>query len=272
MIRPEVTIDNIPEVYEFYGNNQINFPFVKVAHWLLAHTIDDSQISFWNLNAQDYLHNRITDGAQVIFAANHQSKFDQFILAALPGQLECLSPMIGKTFIPSKIEAYNQSKWQRWAIDQLGAIPAYRGVDFPTPDDPRRELAAELLFDVSVGRISNSQHMAGFWEGTRNKKQPYIVQKIQRGIGEIVCRAQADADLLILPIGYVYSEKNAENVKLPNKLARPYAEFYNKFHPTIYIGQPLEGEFHNPVDVIEKLHPAMQLSLDKAIVRQKLIS
>lgn len=268
-MKPAVTIDNIPEVYEFYRDNPVNLPFVKAAHWLLGQTIDDSQISFWSPDAEDYLHDRLADGAQVVFAANHRSAFDQFILAGLPGQLDCLKPMIGKTFIPSKTEIFNEAKWQRWAIDQLGAIPAYRGKDFPAQDDPRRAQAAELLFNVSVDRILRGQHMAGFWEGTRNKEEPHVVQKIQRGIGEIVCRAQTGADLLVLPIGYVYDERQPESFRLPRKLRKPGAAIYNYFHPTIHLGQPLEGKFDTPDQVVAQLRPAMQESLDIALDNQR---
>ena len=268
-MKPEVTIDNISAVYDYYRDNQVNLPFVKTAHWLLGKTIDDSQISFWSPEAEDYIQDRLNDGAQVIFAANHQSAFDQFILAGLPGQLDCLRPMIGKTFIPSKTELFNEAKWQRWAIEQLGAIPAYRGKDFPEADDARRAQAAELLFDVSVARILGGQHMAGFWEGTRNKEQPHVVQKIQRGIGEIVCRAQTDVDLLILPIGYVYDERQPDSFVLPKKLRKPVATAFNYFHPTIHLGEPLEGKFDSPDQVVVQLRPAMQGSLDTAIEHQQ---
>lgn len=273
MKAPEVTINNIPEVYGYFRDNPVNQPIVHGAHALLGKAVR-TEISLWTPDAEEYLSDRISDGAQVVFAANHRSSFDQFVLAALPAQLECLRPMIGNTFIPTRIDEFNGKSWRAWGVTQLGAIPAYRGKDFPSSDDPRRELAKDGLIDDSVHRIVSGQHMAGFWEGTRNPEKPLEVQAIQRGVGEIVCKAaEAGVDLLVLPMGYVYEAQEPKEftTRKLSSLSKTYTTVMNWIHPTLHVGKPLEGEAlsTDAGAVIAQLRPAMQNSLDTAYVRQQ---
>ena len=259
--KPPVDAMHIAEVYDHYRDSTVNKPFVKFAHFVLGKAMR-SEISYWHEEGPEMLGDAIQQGIGIVFAANHRTNNDQYVLAALPAQVEQLESMQGATFIPSKTNLFQQ-KQLRWAVEQLGAIPAYRAKDFTEDQARLRRIAADDLIDVSVHRVTNGQHMAIFPEGTRNTEKPNEVQKLHRGIGEIICRAQAERDFLILPIGIAYGEDKPKGAATIIK--KPVMNIRNAWAPHVHIGQPLETPFGSPEDIKVSLQVALQDSVDIAI-------
>jgi 1-acyl-sn-glycerol-3-phosphate acyltransferase len=264
--KPPVDAMHIAEVYNFYKDNPVNQPFMKFAHYVLGKAMH-SEISYWNENGSEYIGEAIEEGKGIVFAANHRTNNDQYVLAALPAQIKELRPMQGTTFIPSKTNLF-QNKPLRWAVEQLGAIPAYRAKDFSESQSNLRRIAADDLIDVSVHRVTNGQHLAIFPEGTRNSEQPNEIQKLHRGIAEIICRAQVERDFLVLPIGIAYGEDKARGSKLSQTLISPGLRLRNAWAPNVHIGQPLETPFTSTEDVTSQLRDSLQDSVHAAIERR----
>jgi len=262
--KPPVDAMHIAEVYDYYRDSTVNQPFMKFAHYVLGKAMR-SEISYWNEEGPDMLGNALEQGTGIVFAANHRTNNDQYVLAALPAQIEQLEPMQGTTFIPSKTNLFQQ-KPLRWAVEQLGAIPAYRSKDFTEEQTNLRRIAADDLIDVSVYRVTHGQNLAIFPEGTRNAETPNQVQKLHRGIAEIICRAQVERDFLILPIGIAYGEdKPRSNLSAVRSIVKPGVQLRNLWAPHVHIGQPLETPFSSTEDLTMKLQIALQDSVDVSI-------
>ena len=260
--KPPVDAMHIAEVYDFYKDNPVNKPFLKFAHYVLGKTMR-SDISYWDDSGPQYLSDAIDAGKGIVFAANHRTNNDQYVLAALPAQVKELDTMQGTTFIPSKTNLF-QVKPLRWAVEQLGAIPAYRAKDFTEDQAKLRRIAADDLIDVSVHRVTHGQHMAIFPEGTRNYEKPNEVQKLHRGIAEIVCRAQIERDFLILPIGIAYGDDKPQGQKIKQSITAPALHVRNLWAPNVHIGQPLETPFIDTTDLQAQLQTALQQSVNLA--------
>jgi 1-acyl-sn-glycerol-3-phosphate acyltransferase len=172
--------------------------------------------------------------------------------------------MQGTTFIPSKTNLF-KTKPLRWAVEQLGAIPAYRAKDFTEEQTKLRRYATDDLIDVSVHRLTNGQNMAIFPEGTRNTEKPNEVQRLHRGIADIVCRAQVDRDFLILPIGIAYGEDKPKGASLAKSLKAHAVKIRNAWAPSVHIGQPLETPLSGPEELKANLQLALQESVNVAV-------
>lgn len=273
--RPPVSIETIPEVYDFYRDNQINERFANLAHRTFGRVFQ-SQISLWHPDAEHQLQEDLDCGAQVVLAANHLNAYDQYVVAALPTQLDCFgTALVGNTFIPAKINLFQKDPL-RWAVEQLGGIPAFRGKDFRNVPEEEvaglRTDATDRLIATSVNRMDRGQHMAIFPEGTRNAEEPDRVQTLRRGIGEIACATSASDKLLILPIGMRYGQVLPADSNLPRAAKKIRSELYdlnNARRAYLHIGEPLRGPFGTPEEVCDALRPALQDSLDKAIEFQQ---
>lgn len=267
--KPPVTIDNIPEVYDYYQNNPVNEHVTRFGYKAFS-TIFRSTVSLWNENAGEYLDEQLESGKQLILAANHLNTYDQFLLASLTYKVDSLEPLIGNTFIPAKTNLF-QNKPLRWAVEQLGAIPAYRGKDFKDREDPRRIISKDGLVRTSTMRIDGGQSMGIYPEQTRNRSDHHRVQDLRRGIGEIICMSTVKSNLIILPVGNAIGTIEPKERKLPKALKNVRSEFYdfrNSRHAFIHIGEPIEGPFDTPDEVMDILAPALQASVDEAIRRQ----
>jgi len=264
--KPPVDALHVAEVYNFYKDNPVHEPFLKFAHYVLGKAMR-SEISYWDDYGPTYLEESIQKGTGIVFAANHRTNNDQYVLAGLPAQVNELAPMQGTTFIPSKTNLF-QVRPLRWAVEQLGAIPAYRAKDFTDDQSNLRRIATDDLIKTSVHRVSRGQHMAIFPEGTRNYEKPHEVQKLHRGVAEIVCRAQVERDFLILPIGIAYGTENAKNLGIMSVITRPLIKLRNSWTPHVHIGEPLETPFSDTDEVRQQLQVALQESVDIAIEKR----
>ena len=261
--KPPVDAMHIAEVYDFYKDNEVNQTFMKFAHFVLGNAMR-SEITYWDEEGPEVLGDAIDHGKGIIFAANHRTNNDQYVLAALPAQIDQLESMQGTTFIPSKTNLF-KTKPLRWAVEQLGAIPAYRAKDFTEEQTKLRRYATDDLIDVSVHRLTNGQNMAIFPEGTRNTEKPNEVQKLHRGIADIVCRAQVDREFLILPIGIAYGEDKPKGASITKSLKAPAVKIRNAWAPSVHIGQPLETPLSGPEELKASLQLALQESVNVAV-------
>lgn len=274
MNNPEVSIDNIQAVHDHFLDNKINHRFVKFAHWIFGHAIR-SDISYWDeQNGEQYLAQRMSEDARVVMAANHRTIYDQFVLAALPEQIEPLEPLIDNTFIPTKIELYQikglAGKLIYWAISNLRAKPTFRKSNFPDPSDPRRSQANVLHEDSVCFWLSKGEHEAIFPEGTRNKSNPHEVQDIHPGVARTIMRTQVDIDFITLPVGIEYGSKKPKHKLKGNlgKIQRIIYDVKNHFTPTVHIGKPIEGKLESTEQYCNLLKPALQESVDISVARR----
>lgn len=152
----------------------------------------------------------------------------------------------------------------RRAVDGLGAIPIVRledlkreGVDI-TPKITELHRRAMLRADeIEVSKlVVQANHMAGFWEGTRNRTDHTKVQQLKKGIGYTACKAAQEVALSIIPIGISYGATPLGD----KKLATPY-----KYTPQVHIGMPIRIETTLPEELTQLVRPALQKCVDVAV-------
>jgi 1-acyl-sn-glycerol-3-phosphate acyltransferase len=149
-------------------------------------------------------------------------------------------------------------------IDGLGAIPIVRLEDLDrrgmviTPEIEELHRKAMLRADeIEVSKlVEQGNHMAGFWEGTRNREDPTKVQPLKKGIGYTVCKAAEDVDVSIVPVGICFGGKPTDH----KKLAVPH-----KYTPHVHIGMPFRVETTSPEELVQVVRPAIQGCVDIAV-------
>lgn len=188
MKRPEVDINgDLEQMYDYYDMPPNQY-VTRAVHWVCGHALrpkisieDDTRLAIQETLA-DSEHKRL------VISANHFSKLDPFFVASAMWQLVELRPMIAETIIPSKTEYFNKP-YTRWLWDAVGAKPVFREKDFSNDGIDQTELrrrAGELYIELAISRmVEDGEHLAGFFEGARNKNEPSTIQPIVNGIRRI---------------------------------------------------------------------------------------
>lgn len=252
MSKPRVALENYQQLYDHYGSRRPNRLANRILHAALG-AIIRPQVSF-AAEAEEDVANLLASNVTLVLASNHVSNFDPPVIAAMAQRERVIRPMRGKTSVLSKNSLFKQPL--RPIIDQLYAIPTFRAGEATradgSVDEARTALqraASQRVQDMSVDLLDNGIHMAIFPEGTRNKQDPTMVQRVKHGLGDIVCRVAPETMLAIVPMGIYYGP----------------GEHSTNLRPSVYIDNPLRGPFSDPGEVTSFAQEALQRSVDMAI-------
>ena len=249
MKRPDVQPSNYAAVYSFYKDYQ---PHAATAWTLYAalRGVFSPHVTYAD-GAEEMISDILAADRTLILAANHIRAVDPCVIAAAAAKSKPLRPLVGNTFIPSKAPIF-QNTVVRYLVDGLGAVPVFRAEDAlktkseeATSSYLRR--STKFLMETCIARLNAGQHMGIFPEGTRNKIDPDKVQKLQGGVGAMVCRVTKVPQPALVPIGIHYDEDS--------RICRGAA---------LYIGHPSTEKFARSGDITEWLQPALQHCVDQS--------
>lgn len=252
MIKPEVSLSNSSDVYNFYLLYRPNRISNRLGHAAMG-LLYKPNVHYQDQAEQD-ITERLDDGVSLIIAANHTNDLDQFQIAAMAQHQPTLRRLRGETFILAKSILFNKGRLLRYGAESMGSVPAFRRKDIAGLKDEAEQQehlvrATDEMIDMAAERVAAGEHMAIFPEGTRNKEAPKIVQKNRRGMGEIACRASERTSVSIVPVGIYYGSE-------PNYSAR---------RPQLVIGTPIDGGFTSTEAVSSQTGEAMQACVEEAV-------
>lgn len=253
MKRPTISLENHQSVYEFYRNHKPNPLTRKLG--IMAFAAAFRPYVHYAESAREAIRDLRHDGTRFIYAPNHVSDYEQYVMASLVHRDRQLRPTLDNMLVVGK-----QSLFQNWflrrAVDAMGAMPAIRTGDERDEQgnitDGQRVLlkaTKEGLISTSVDRGIRGGNLLIFAEGKRNKVDHRTVQKLYDGIGHIACGISKEAGVATLPVGIYYGEPSERRI----------------FRPTVFVGRPIEGPFTDVGEVLQPLRGEMQLCLDSAI-------
>lgn len=288
-MRPRATIDSresIDDLYDFYEDHQQSQLFARLGHFALSKVYRPS-ITFAE-GAEEAIGEAIANDTRLIISPNHLTGDDQYVIVSMAQKEPVLHPLRGHTFIPAEPSLFT-AKWRRGgqllrrAVDGLGAIPIYRKEDLKrmglSDDEEAQKLYEYALLqadEIETTRLVRGDrrimtgnrypiaepsdlpydHMAVFWEGTRNRVNHTRVQPLKLGPAYTACRAAEDVNLAVLPVGFYYGGEPTSYKKLNVPAKRK---------PTVHIGMPIPVEAQDPRELVELVHPAIQACVDVAV-------
>lgn len=213
--RPDVRIDNVTEVYEFYRNLRTDPKLTLAALGIMAMRVKPTfdEESTRGVKAFQLVGERLQRGGQIVIAANHQSDKEAEALGSTLFRRKEFALMRTKGTIPSKPDVFGQGI-ERWCIDAVGALPLWRsGYDLPE-NDPRLGPAFRAHSEVLNQRIVELGHSLGiFPEGHRNDTDDLrTILEVSGGTEYLIKKANRELDipllLLVLGIHYPLVEKD----------------------------------------------------------------
>ena len=267
MKRPDVTLDNFEAVYRFYETHDQSKAYARFAHLVFA-KIFRMDLSVEE-GAEDAIRDAMASGTRIIISPNHLTGDDQYVIVALAQHLGTLHPLRGGTFIPTEPSLFVRSGLKgrilRRCVDGLGAMPTIRSKDLRRQGIEQTEEVAELhrramvtASDAQVTQLIRGQHMAGFWEGTRNRTDYRVVQPLKKGMAHTAIAAAASIKVAILPVGFSYGGEpdDYEHPKLPGKHT-----------PHVHVGMPIPVETTDANELVDLVYPAIQGCVDVVAAR-----
>lgn len=232
-----VSIHNYQAVYDWYESYRQPRHMTKLAYRALnmyykpdVHYVDGAEDEFYDFRTND---------VPQIFVLNHLTNHsDQFVASAIAHQMT--PEDVGRTRVLAKDELFRGV--QRYFVDMMGAIPTFRKkdhlsqpvfqeydendniIDQPSDQAIQVEKAADALIACTGNIVAGGENMAVFGEGTHNKGNPLILQKLRPGFARIALHAYArHASPVITPIGLSFgpsqdqlNPKNAVAVIAPS--------------------------------------------------------
>lgn len=267
MARPSVDLFNDEAVYDFYVGHRQNMAFARFAHSVL------NRVFRCDLSCDDGAPEAITaainGGTRLIVSPNHVTADDQYVIVAFAQRLKALRPLRGITFIPAEPSLFTRrgrtGRLLRWAVDELGALPTFRktdlerrGIEITDEVEAIYRAATRRASETQVAKLSAGEHMAGFWEGTRNRVDHRVVQPLKKGMAHTAIAASAVASVAVLPVGLYYGGEPAD-------YARP--EVPRKWRPHVHIGTPLQVETDDVDALTEHVAHELQRCVDVVVAR-----
>ncbi len=289
-MRPKATIDSIESIdtlYSYYENHQQSQVFARLGHAVLS-KVYRPEISFAD-DAEEAIADAISSETRLIISPNHLTGDDQYVIVSLAEKEEIFHPLRGRTFIPAEPSLFTASKKRggqllRRAVDGLGALPIYRmedlrrlGLDDDTETVELYKYGMMRADQVEFAKLTRGisgnpdpfgcldlpsipklpyEHMAGFWEGARNRVDHRKVQPLKTGIAHTACRAAGLVDVSVVPIGLYYGGEPKSYKKL---------DVPAKFKPTVHVGRPIPVNTSDPDKLVELVYPALQDCVDVAV-------
>lgn len=220
MSRPEVTLNDWREVYEYYGQHRPSSLALHTLH-RAASFIYHPHVEYAE-GAVDKIDELLDADTRLFIVSNHMHVLDQIPVAALM-QRGPMRRVIGDTVVLAK-QPYFEQVWRR-PLDALGAVPVWREQD--VQGSLRREEQLQVtkaLFQVVTDRMADGASVFMFPEGTRNRENPRELGPVKSGIGRIALACvQRDVPVAVVPVGIW-----------------PGNDTRHSFHPNMAVGMPLD--------------------------------
>lgn len=267
MKRPAAELTNYESVYRYYEAHDQSMAFARFAHLVFG------RVFRLDLSVDDgvdlAIRTALADDTRLILSPNHVTADDQYVIVSLAQQLASLRPLRGCTFIPAEPSLFRRSgiggKLLRRSVDGLGALPTFRLEDLrrqgiertPETEDLHRRCTIQAS-DAQVAKLLRGQHMAGFWEGTRNRSDYRVVQPLKKGMAHTAIAAAEKVKVAILPVGFYYGGE-------PDDYQHP--EVPAKHRPQVHVGLPIPVDTTDPDELVALVHPAMQHCVDVVVAR-----
>lgn len=267
MTRPEAKLTNFEAVYRYYEPHDQSMAFARFAHLVFA-KVFRLDLSTGD-GVDDAIRASLAGGTRLILSPNHITGDDQYVIVALAQDLEALRPLRGNTFIPSEPSLFTRpgvvGRLLRRSVDGLGALPTFRLEDLrrqgieQTPEiEELHRRCTVAASNIQVAKLVRGQHMAGFWEGTRNRTDYRVVQPLKKGMAHTAIAASQRVKVAVLPIGFYYGSEPAD-------YARP--DVPGKHAPHVHVGMPIPVETTDAVELVDLVHPAIQGCVDIVVAR-----
>ncbi|MDQ3123779.1 MAG: 1-acyl-sn-glycerol-3-phosphate acyltransferase [bacterium] len=239
MNRPEFHPDNHEALYDYYQHKEPSKRLMKSV--VLASSLVYKPRLHFAAGAESELAELKSRCERFVFASAHYRISDQFAEFAAMRQSETLAAEAEHTFVIGK-PSYATSRLLGRSFDAAGWVPAFRKQDYPKSPLARAE-AAKSLFSVCTSKIVEGWNMLLFPEGTRNKGDPKVTQRIQGGIGRIASAVSKEGvGIAIIPIVPWWGD----------------GEDSSQRRPDIFIGNPIEGPFTAKADATAPLQAALE--------------
>ncbi len=257
--RPEVSIENYPEVFEYYDHRGPNKSFAKVAHFALSQIFRPHV--FFGRGAEEQIDAEVRDGTQLLLVSNHtKSETDQYNLATAVQRVPTLRNRRGNFTIMGKQSLFNQpgivGLAQRYAIDALGAYPVVRAKDGEEISEDLAEARVEasvLSRRLGVNKaVRDRLDVAGFPEGERLQEgqHHHKVRELKSGFQQIHSELIGNRRVAVLSVGLFIGDEDLG---------------YDTKHADMVFGMPLITDTADPGEFNEMLHANMQRDLSHAV-------
>lgn len=236
MKRPKIHIENYQAVYDWYRTYQQPRPIAKLAYAGLnryfkpvVHLMDGVADELSDL--------RHSDTPQILVLNHPTNHSDQYVASAVLHQI--MPHAVGRTRVLAKNELFRGAKLP--FINIMGAIPTFRKKDHMKDaesylDDEERHQhmltqsnlvddANEYMMQTVGSIVASGQSLGVFGEGTHNKTDPYILQKLRPGFARIALYSALEGTSpVITPIAMSYGQtidslnpKKATIVVMPSR-------------------------------------------------------
>lgn len=265
--RPEVSLPNYQAIYRYYEQHEQSQAFARFAHFVLARVFRLDLTS--DPGAEQALADAIASGTRLILSPNHITGDDQYVIVATAEKMKALRPLRGRAFIPAEPSLFRRSgaagKLLRRSVDGLGAVPTFRREDLrrqglegtPGVEETYNDCTLRAS-EIQVSKLLQGHHMAGFWEGTRNRIDHRVVQPLKKGIAHTAIAASETVNMAVVPMGFYYGAE-------PDDYQRP--DIPGKHNPHVHVGMPIPVRTRDAVELTELVHPAIQACVDVVVER-----
>jgi hypothetical protein len=267
MKRPAAELTNFESVYRYYEAHDQSMAFARFAHLVFARAFR-LDLSTGD-GVEDAIRDALAAGTRLVVSPNHITGDDQYVIVSLAQTLGVLRPLRGNTFIPSEPSLFIRSgiagKALRRSVDGLGALPTFRIEDLRRQGIERTPEIEELHHRCTVGaseaqvaKLTRGQHMAGFWEGTRNRTDYRVVQPLKKGMAHTAIAAAKAVKVAILPVGFYYGSEPADY---------KHPDVPGKRRPHVHVGMPIPVVTTDATELVALVQPAIQACVDVVVAR-----
>lgn len=243
MDKPDVTLENSDEVYDFYLAHRQNRLLAKAAYAALAARFRP-RVRFAD-GAREKIVALLRADTALVLSVNHLSESDPYTVAAAAWRSP-LRAVIGRTRVLAKDELFVDRR-MRDKVDLMGSIPVFRGKNHGMR---AVSAAGQRMMDVCAERMRRGDSLAIFPEGTCNEGDPARVQSVGSGVGHITGRARklgVAPALLHMGISYGGGAGTAA--------------------ASIYFGDPVTDLPDTPAAIARLVHDRLQDAVDGAVDR-----
>lgn len=219
MKRPQVTLENYKEVYDYYRQYEQPSKALKLAYGAFNSMLHP-RVTLAE-GAQDDLDRIKEESVPHFYIFNHLSRFDYPIFAST---LHQVSPDDIGTI--RTMGADFNFRWPGFRpnfqlgggslLDLIGAIPVFRSIDYPEAD---LHPVQEELFNCVRDCLAAGKKAAAAPEGKLNKTDdPVTLIRFRSGVAEVISRTTEllDREAAITPYGFCYKKDPAERNKVKN--------------------------------------------------------